>query len=152
MRTSVSWWVFSHCHNVIKLDKLLFTIRLLRWGAFLSPYWRSTPISDSPTLAPSSSGTFSGLCCRTLTKDPSLGHHNCRMKQCWECLFRWVSVIDLEFQVVNKSLLAEKWGSVKTQHSMDWSKVRKVNRKVLFQHQKYNIFFRFLSCTWEKSW
>ena len=47
-------------------------------------------------------------------------------------MFRWVSVIDLEFQIVSKSLLAEKWGSVKTQQSMDWSKVRKVKRKLFY--------------------
>lgn len=41
-------------------------------------------------------------------------------------IVRWVSVTDLEFQIVNKGLLAETWGKAKNLHGMDWNKVRKI--------------------------
>ena len=41
-------------------------------------------------------------------------------------IVRWVSVADLEFQIVNKGLLAETWGKAKNLHGMDWNKVRKI--------------------------
>jgi len=38
----------------------------------------------------------------------------------------WYSVVDLQFKIVNSSLLAKQWGIVKRNHSMDWRKIKKI--------------------------
>ena len=41
-------------------------------------------------------------------------------------IVRWVSINDLEFQIVDKMALAEMWGRAKRHRGMNWTKVRKI--------------------------
>ena len=41
-------------------------------------------------------------------------------------IVRWVSITNLEFQIVDKMALAEMWGRAKRHRGMDWNKVRKI--------------------------
>jgi len=41
-------------------------------------------------------------------------------------IVRWVSITNLEFQIVDKIALAEMWGRAKRHRGMDWNKVRKI--------------------------
>ena len=61
----------------------------------------------------------------------------------------WVSAPNLEFQIVNRSLLAEAWGKAKGHQGMDWNKIRKIldlylRKKLIKLRSARDMVYQFL--------